>query len=97
MMNLCVILVVLSFVLVSSYSPWKLKLLRVKAASTSFLQMGLEMKVIEVPVQSDSSRYFSLVTSVVGEAELLRWYVASAVNGTARIEIVYEEGGVGKA
>ena len=56
------------------------------------LKMALELRTIQVPVQSDVQRYYSIVTETVKEPELLRWYIASIANATATIEMVVWSG-----
>mmetsp|Transcript_31879 Transcript_31879/g.45883 ORF Transcript_31879/g.45883 Transcript_31879/m.45883 type:complete len:95 (-) Transcript_31879:445-729(-) len=54
-------------------------------------QMALQLKIIEVPVQSNLLQYYSLLVENLGDENILRWYIAKIEDKKATIEVVYDD------
>lgn len=63
----------------------------------SSLRMTMEMKTLLIPQQTDFLMYSQIVKETFGEDKLVRWYISSFVNGSAVVEAVVEEAGIGKS
>lgn len=57
----------------------------------------MEMKTLQIPTQTDLSRYLKLLREVCDENKIIRWYISSVNSTLANIEVVVEENGIGKS
>ena len=63
----------------------------------SQLNMAMDLKTMQMPVQQDVSMYKKLMEQSIDPSKIVRWYIASIDQGTATLEVVIEEDGVGKS
>jgi len=61
------------------------------------LRIAMELRTIQMPVQQDYSMYKTLMERSIDSSKIVRWYIAKIEEGTATLEVVVEEAGVGKS